>query len=173
MDNLDLNKYSCPNKDCSDFDLKGKGNIVITTYYGKNKTPLLRCRSCGKRFSSNKETPFFHLHLTSKTLGNVITAFSKGKSIREAAIASGISKDTAWRVLDRASKHCNILVDELLKDLNLEDSQLEDLWNFIRKCKGLKKPVDHSRKNKIPKQKYVTLPLFPDKDKKMKKKNSI
>ncbi len=167
MEELDLNKYSCDNKDCSDFGLKSRGNIVITTYYGKNKTPLLRCKTCGKRFSSSRGTPFFHLHLDSKTLGSVITTLAKGKSIRDVAVATGVSKDTAWRVLDRASKHCKSTVDELLIELNLEDHQLEDLWSFIMKSKGIQRPIMNQikEKKKKPIPKNLTLPLFPVKSK--------
>jgi hypothetical protein len=48
-----------------------------------------------------------------------------------------VSKDTAWRVFNRASRHCRLVVDNLLRDLHLEECQLDELWSFVKKSKGI------------------------------------
>ena len=137
MEELDLSRYFCPNERCLAYGIRGKGNITTSTHYGKHKTPLLRCKTCGKRFSSNRATPFFHLHLAPEVIRSIVTAFARGQSIRAAAEVCGVSKDTAWRVFKRASEHCRLIVDNLLKDLHLEECQLDELWSFVKKSKGI------------------------------------
>ena len=48
---IDLSNYFCPNPNCEDHGIRGKGNITTSTRYGKNKTHLLRCKTCNQRFS--------------------------------------------------------------------------------------------------------------------------
>jgi hypothetical protein len=35
--------------------------------------------------------------------------------------------------LERAKNHCQKALSELLKDLNLSECQLDELWSFIKK----------------------------------------
>ncbi len=137
MDKVELDKYFCPNEKCVNHGIRGQGNITTSTHYGKHKTSLLRCKTCGKRFSANRATPFFHLHLAPEVIRNIVTALARGQSIRGAADVCSVGKDTAWRVFNRASKHCRLMVDNLLQDLHLEECQLDELWSFVKKSKGI------------------------------------
>jgi hypothetical protein len=58
----ELNKFFCPNENCSDYGKVGNGNIRLKERYGKNETALLVCKTCKKCFSENRGTPFFRLH---------------------------------------------------------------------------------------------------------------
>jgi hypothetical protein len=40
---LDLSKFWCWQKDCTDYRKKGAGNIVLKERYGKDKRALLKC----------------------------------------------------------------------------------------------------------------------------------
>ena len=129
----DLSKYFCPNNECPDYGIRGQGNIGTSGHYGKEQRLLLRCRTCGKRFSVNRSTPFFRLHLKAEVIRQIVTALAKGCTIRATAEIVGVSKDTVWRVFDRASRHCRKIVDNLLRDLHLEECQLDELWSFVKK----------------------------------------
>jgi ribosomal protein L32 len=137
MEEMDLSRYFCPNESCRDYGMRGQGNITTSTHYGRHKTPLLRCKTCGKRFSAHRATPFFHLHLAPEVIRNIVTALARGQSIRATAEVCGVSKDTAWRVFNRASRHCRLVVDNLLRDLHLEECQLDELWSFVKKSKSI------------------------------------
>lgn len=137
MEKVDLNKYFCPNERCPSYGIRGQGNITTSTHYGKHKTLLLRCKICSKRFSSNRATPFFRLHLAPEVIRGIVTALARGQSIRATAEVCNVSKDTAWRVFKRASEHCRFVLDNLIRDVHLEECQLDELWSFVKKSKGI------------------------------------
>ena len=55
----DLDKFCCQNKNCPKHGVRGGGNIHVRAYYGPNKTRLLYCLVCKKRFSEHRGTVFF------------------------------------------------------------------------------------------------------------------
>jgi hypothetical protein len=58
---MDTSQFCCPNEECADYGKRGKGNLVCNRRYGKQGTPLLKCKTCEKSFSENRGTPFFNL----------------------------------------------------------------------------------------------------------------
>jgi hypothetical protein len=106
----EIDNAFCPNKDCKDYGLQNHGNITVRGKYGKDKTKdLLYCRTCGKRFASTRAT----------------------------ARLLGINKDTVNRVILRAGEHCELILSSLLRSLKLKETQLDELWSFVKKRKVL------------------------------------
>lgn len=130
---LDLSQHFCPNPDCKHYGQKGLWNITTSTTFGKQKIRLLRCRSCNKRFSERQNTVFSGLHLDEKTITEILLCLAEGLSVRGCARVKSVDKDTIQRVLERARQHCKKVLSELIKDLNLTECQLDELWSFIKK----------------------------------------
>lgn len=130
---LDLSQQFCPNPHCKDYGQKGAGNIGTNTTFGKHGIRLLRCKTCEKRFSERHNTVFSGLHLDEKTITEILLCLAEGASIRGCARIKGVDKDTVQRILERARRHCNKVLSELLRDLNLTECQLDELWSFIKK----------------------------------------
>ena len=130
---MDISQCYCPNKECEDYGKKGQGNIVRYDTYGKHKTKLLRCRTCKTRFSERRNTVFFGLRLDEESIESVVRCLAEGNSIRATARIMGIDKDTVYRIFERASRHCQKVLNQLLKDLHLEECQLDELWSFVKK----------------------------------------
>jgi transposase-like protein len=130
---MDISQIYCSNETCKDYGKKGQGNIVCYETYGKRKTKLLRCRTCKTRFSERKNTVFFGLHTDEETIERVVRCLAEGNSIHATARIMNIDKDTAFRIFDRASSHCKKVLDNLLKDLHMEECQLDELWGFVKK----------------------------------------
>ena len=57
MDERDLSRFCCLNRDGSDHGTRGHGNRTVTARYGPRRTRLLRGRTCPARFSERKGTP--------------------------------------------------------------------------------------------------------------------
>ena len=130
----------CPNKDCKDYGLRNHGNIAIRGKYGKEKTKdLLYCRTCGKRFAPTRATAFFGLHLTDEKIAQIIHHAAEGVGVRATARLLSINKDTVNRVILRAGEHCEIVLSSLLRSLTLKETQLDELWSFVKKRKILAK----------------------------------
>lgn len=130
---IDLSQHFCPNPDCRDYGHKRLGNITTSTTFGKKNIQLLRCKNCNKRFSERHNTVFSGLHLDEKTIIEILLCLAEGMSIRGCARVKGVNKDTVQRILERARQHCKKVLSELLKDLNLTECQLDELWAFIKK----------------------------------------
>ena len=128
----------CPNKDCKDYGLQNHGNIAIRGKYGKEKTKdLLYCRTCGKRFAPTRATAFFGLHLTDEKITQIIHHAAEGVGVRATARLLSINKDTVNRVILRAGEHCEIVLSSLIRSLKLKETQLDELWSFVKKRKIL------------------------------------
>lgn len=129
-----INNACCPNKDCKDFGLLNKDNIRRRGKYGKDKTrDLLYCKTCGHRFCSTNSSPFKGLHLPDEKIQNIIHHAAEGVGVRATGRMLSIDKDTVNRVIFRAGKHCEFVLSNLLKSLKLQETQLDELWTFVKK----------------------------------------
>jgi transposase-like protein len=142
----DIDNSFCPNKDCKDYGLRNHGNIKYRGKYGKNKSKdLLYCKTCGKRFASTRATAFFGLHLSEEKIGQIIHHAAEGVGVRATARLLGLDKDTVNRVILRAGEHCQLVLSSLLRSLKLKETQLDELWAFVKKRKIL--PNKSSKQN--------------------------
>jgi len=121
---IKLSDFFCPNESCGDHGKRGLGNIVIYDRYGRNRRKLLKCKTCNSTFSERRTTFFFGLHTKESTIREVIQNLQEGMSFREAAIASGLDKDTVQRIWKRFLINCEESVESLLKEFNIK---LQDL----------------------------------------------
>ena len=121
---LNSSHFFCPNESCGDHGKRGLGNIVINHKYGKQRTKLLKCKTCNSKFSERRNTFFFGLHTKDSKIKEVIINLLEGMSFREAANVSKIDKDTVQRIWKRFLEYCEESMEGLLKDFNLK---LEDL----------------------------------------------
>lgn len=130
----ELDQCFCPNKQCKDYGLRGQGNIAIRGKYGKDKNrDLLYCRTCGKRFASTRASAMFGLHLPAETIRQIIHHAAEGVGVRATARLIGLDKDTVNRVILRAGEHCARVLSSLLTSLQLDETQLDELWTFVKK----------------------------------------
>ena len=124
----------CPNKNCKDYGLRNHGNIAFRGKYGKNKKKdLLYCRTCGKRFVPTRATAFFGLHLSGEKIEQIIHYAAEGVGVRPTARLLGLNKDTVNRVILGAGEHCQLVLSSLLQSLQLKETQLDELWAFVKK----------------------------------------
>ncbi|HOH28540.1 MAG TPA: hypothetical protein PLC40_02590 [Candidatus Hydrogenedentes bacterium] len=137
----DLEQCFCPNEQCKDYGLRNQGNIAVRGKYGKDKSrDLLYCRTCGKRFASTQSSALFGLHLAPETIRQIIHHAAEGVGVRATARLLELDKDTVNRVILRAGEHCARVLSELLTSLELTETQLDELWTFVKKRKVLAVP---------------------------------
>lgn len=130
----ELEKCFCPNNKCKDYGLRGQGNIATRGKYGKDRSRnLLYCRTCGKRFAATQTSALFGLHLPAETVRQIIHHAAEGVGVRATARLLGLDKDTVNRVILRAGEHCARVLSSLLRALELEETQLDELWTFVKK----------------------------------------
>ena len=142
---IDLSNYFCPNPKCKDHGIRGHGNITTSTRYGKNKTHLLRCKTCNQRFSENRNTIFMHSNYNRETIQRIILAVAECNSIRGTARILSLDKDGVNRIVLKAGEHCKEILGDLIRDLCLNECQLDELWTFVKKRKLF--PTKTSKEN--------------------------
>ena len=142
---INLADYFCPNPECNDHGIRGLGNITTSTRYGKNRTHLLRCKTCNQRFSENRNTIFMHSNYDKETIQRIILAIAESNSIRGTSRILSLDKDAVNRIVLKAGKHCKEILENLIRDLCLNECQLDELWAFVKKRKLF--PTRTSKKN--------------------------
>jgi len=130
---LPLENYFCINPECAHYGINGKGNIVKCGTYGKAKRQMLQCKVCKKRFSETHNTAFFGSKYSRETIQRIITCVAEGNGVRSTARILNLSKDGVNHVIQKAGEHCQIVLSNLLKTLNLEQCQLDELFTFVQK----------------------------------------
>lgn len=129
---MELDRIYCPNIRCRDYRIKGFSNISVIDRYGKSRCRLLRCKTCGFRFSERRWTIFFRLHTDEGTIKEALVFLFEGKSIRKTAEEVGLDKDTVQRIWKRAVENWGLLLEEFFEDLNPKNIDLDNLVAFPR-----------------------------------------
>lgn len=130
---MDTSQFFCPNEECADYGVRGKGNIVRNGRYGKQRTQLLKCNTCGKPFSENRNTPFFDLRTPKEEVVRALQTLVERGSLRGTARVTGHKKDTIAQWQKRAGEHAEVLREYLLHDLHLDRVQVDELYTFVKK----------------------------------------
>jgi transposase-like protein len=127
---------ACPNPKCKRHNKKGLGNVVSNGTYrtrSTGKARLFLCRTCGKAFSSRSGTAFFDLRSPRKKVLMGLRLLAEGLGLRGTSRVLEIKLDTIRRWLATAALHCEQVSDMLVRDLNLSQVQVDELWTFVKK----------------------------------------
>ena len=130
----DIREFSCVNLCCQDYGKKRYGNISVHQKYGKNNSiRLLRCKTCGTRFSERTNTAISEARLPLEKIVSVLKHLAEGCGIRKTARLVGVSKDTVSRLHRKAGVHAKALHDELVQNLTIDEAQFDEKWSFVGK----------------------------------------
>jgi transposase-like protein len=127
---------TCPNPKCKQYGKKGLGNVVSNGTYrtrSTGKARLFLCRACGKAFSSRSGTAFFDLRTPRRKVLMGLRLLAEGLGLRGTSRVLEIKLDTIRRWLATAALHCEQVSDMLVRDLNLSQVQVDELWTFVKK----------------------------------------
>lgn len=111
----DLSAFCCQNPECPDDGKRGQGNLSVTAHYGpENRRRMLRCTTCGARFSERKGTPLFDTRLPEEKVVAILSHLAEGCGVRKTSRLVGVHPDTVTRYALRAGEHAQQLHDELV-----------------------------------------------------------
>ena len=128
----------CPNRACPDYQQIGGGNVIR---YGKTRQGQQRyqCRTCQHTFNAHRGTIFYRCRTAEKDIIEALSMLAEGMSIRGVARVKRVKPDTVLGWLHRAADHAERLERVLLTDYQLQASQIDALWSYVRR-KGEKSP---------------------------------
>jgi len=126
---------ACPNKKCSLYGEKGKGNIVSNGTYQtqSGRVRQFLCRGCGTNFNNHRGTFFHDLRTPREKVLLALKLLVKGMPLRGVAEVLEVKLDTVRTWLRLAAKHSASVNDMLLKELKVSQVELDALWSFVKK----------------------------------------
>lgn len=133
----DLSTFWCWNDQCSDYGKKGKDNLSVHDRIGKEKHLLLKCKTCGKTFSEWRGTCFFGLRTPRHEVIRVLALIPEKGGIRAVSRATGHTTTSVTRWIKVAGKHAREVNEYFLRDLNLTQVQIDEIWSYIKKRQKL------------------------------------
>jgi transposase-like protein len=99
---------------------------------GKNRgKQRWHCRECGKSFGETFGTPMFGLHTPVEEVARTLLIVMRRGSLRAAEEISGHKHETIGEWLRRAGAHAEALTEVLVRDLELDEVEVDAFWSFV------------------------------------------
>lgn len=136
---IPTNHVFCPTKGCRGYGKLGPHPdhwiVGAGTYTTKanGKRQMYQCQWCKARFSETQGTVFFGLKTAQETIYRALKALAEGVGIRATARIFDVEVDTVLLWLRRAGQHSEKVSVYLMRHLQVEQAQLDELWTFVRK----------------------------------------
>jgi transposase-like protein/IS1 family transposase len=113
---------------------------IVCKRFGKHRNGLqrFRCNQCAKTFTEDHEQPLGDMRLPMDKAEMVLKLLVEGMSIRSAERITGVHRDTILRLLTLAGERCQRLMDEKIKNLDVRDVEMDEIWGFVQKKEGHK-----------------------------------
>jgi len=136
---IPTDQVCCPHETCMSYGLLGphpKHDIVgygtYITAHGERRQ-MYRCQICGQPFSETAGTVFFGLKTPTRTVCIALQELAEGLGIRAVARIHGVDPNTVLDWLRKAGQHCERLSEYMMRELELSQVQLDELWTFVHK----------------------------------------
>jgi hypothetical protein len=102
-------------------------------YWKEQDKVLLYCRTRGQRFATTRDAPLFGAHLPITKVHQIIHLAAEGVSVRTTARFLGLAKNTVNLALVKVGEHRQNVYRSLMKDLQMNEVQLDELMDFRQK----------------------------------------
>lgn len=126
---MDRSQQACSNQECPDYGKVGGDNITVHSYIDKR----FRCSTCKSRWSANKGTMFYNLKTKKEKVLQALSLLSERNSARGTARTLDVKEDTVLHWLKLAGQHSSEVNELLMRELNVSQIQLDELWSFVGK----------------------------------------
>lgn len=130
---------SCPHEECAVYGIFGPdpahdivGCGTYSTTHGEERQ-LFKCEVCEKAFSETAGTPFFGLKTPMHTVCTALKELSEGLGVQAVARVHGVKPDTVLEWIRKAGQHCEQVSEYMMRELELTQVQLDELWTFVHK----------------------------------------
>lgn len=127
---MDWETLYCPNQHCRYYGIPfQQGRMVKNgTSYGQ---PQALCKDCGSSVALSYGTAYYGLDAAAAIFETTVRALAEGNSLRATGRIVQIDKDTVCDWLERAARHCRLVMLYLWRNLHVTECQLDELWSFV------------------------------------------
>jgi len=111
-----------------------KGNLIKYGRYKKNQ--IYKCKTCYVRFVETKGTIFYNRKKLKKSkIIMICKLIVERNGIRAIERITEHHRDTISSLFTGLSTHANQVNDFLLNEVELEETELDEFWTFVKKSK--------------------------------------
>ncbi len=107
--------------------------MVKAGKFGKKAIQRFQCKQCGKRYSEPQDKPLGYARLPLEKVNMILHCLVEGNSVRGTARLCHVEKRTVLNLLKAAGDHCERLLEKRLRNVPVEDLQLDEIWSFVFK----------------------------------------
>ena len=132
---MDWQTLYCPNRFCRLYGVAWPKSALVRNGTSRGYKQAL-CRVCGQSVFLRYGTAYFELEADPLIFDTAVRALAEGNSLRATARIVQIDKDTAVAWLDRAARHCRMVLLYLWQHLSVSECQLDELWSFVHTKEG-------------------------------------
>lgn len=102
--------------------------------FGKDRkgTQRFRCNNCKKTFSEIQDRPLGAMRLSMEKALQVLQLLVEGCSIRSTERITGVEKKTILSLLERVGERCEMLLENLIRNVPVKDVQCDELWAYVQ-----------------------------------------
>jgi transposase-like protein/IS1 family transposase len=100
-------------------------------YFGPQRIQRYRCKQCGKCFSDLPVRPLDTLRTPLDKAVQIVAMLAEGVGIRATARLAGVHRDTVLAILEVIGEKCARLLDEKVRDVQVESVQADELFAFV------------------------------------------
>ena len=127
---MDWETLYCPQRRCVYYGIPFRqGRLVKNgTSYGQ---PQALCQACSRSVALSYGTAYYGLEAESAIFELAMRALAEGNSLRATGRIVQVDKDTVCDWLDRAARHCRVVMLYLWHNLHVTECQLDELWSFV------------------------------------------
>jgi transposase-like protein/IS1 family transposase len=102
---------------------------------GKHRNGLrrFRCPKCRKAYTEPHQRTLGTMYISPEKAALAIRLLVEGNSIRSTERITGIDRNTVMSLLAKAGERCQRLMDEKLRNIPVQDVEIDELWGFCFK----------------------------------------
>jgi IS1 family transposase/transposase-like protein len=117
--------------------------MVKAGFYGRNRVQRWKCQQCGKRYSEPQRKPFGeNLRLPVETVERILHCLVEGNSVRSTSRLCDVEKRTVLNILKLAGENCERIMTERIRNVAVEQLQMDEIWTFVGKKEAHKFPFE-------------------------------
>jgi transposase-like protein len=104
-----------------------------TIGWGKDRdgNPRRKCKTCKATFGIIPARPLGSMRLDLDKATLCLSLLTEGNSVRSTERVSGVHRDTICRLLRVAGEKCEALLNRLVRGVEVNDLQADELWCFV------------------------------------------
>ncbi len=117
--------------------------MVKAGFYGRNKVQRYKCQQCGKRLSEEQQKPFgSDIRIPREKVVMILHCLVEGNSVRSTSRLCNVEKRTVLNLLRTAGDACERFLEKNLRNITVEEIELDECWSYVGKKEGHKFPQE-------------------------------